>query len=184
SRAGTGLPRPGAAAGQSADIGHAQFAQGAGHADAGGVADLLVVEGEADRGLDQADVGAAVEAGTAEAVGVDPVLRQQARDGIGELDLAAGAAAGGFQVLEDRAGQDVAADHGQGARRVFRPGLLDHAPDRTATITEIPGFDDAVAAGLVGRHVLHRDRAHAVGLRMVGHLLERTVAAAVPDQVV
>src|SRR5690606_23455165 len=76
------MPRPR----DSADIGDATLAQRAGHAVARGIADFLVVECEADRRLDQADMGATVETGTAEAVGIDPVLAQQAGDGIGELD--------------------------------------------------------------------------------------------------
>src|SRR5690606_10598978 len=178
----TRIPRPWAVG--SADVGHAQFAQCAGHGLAGGFAELLVVEREADRRLDQANVGTAVEARAAEAVGVDLLLAQQAGDGVGELDLPAGAAAGLLQMVEDRPGQDVAADHCQGARRLLGPWLLDHAPDRTAAVAEVPGLDDAVAAGLLARHVLHRDRADAVGLGVVGHLLERARAVAVPDQVV
>src|SRR5690606_15458005 len=81
----TRIPRPWAV--RSADVGHAQFAQRAGHRLARRVADLLVVEGEADRRLDQADVGAAIEARAAEAIGVDLLLAKQAGDGVGELDL-------------------------------------------------------------------------------------------------
>ena len=64
-----------------------------------------MVEREADRRLDQANVGTAVEARAAEAVGVDLLLAQQAGDGVGELDLPAGAAAGLLQMVEDRPGR-------------------------------------------------------------------------------
>src|SRR5690606_10783554 len=68
---------------------HAQFLQRRQHRRLGLLAELLVVEGEADGRLDQAEVAAAVEAGAVEMVGVDLALGGQGGDGVGELDLAA-----------------------------------------------------------------------------------------------
>src|SRR3546814_12355352 len=59
-----------------------------------------------------------------------------------------------------------------------------HAPDAAGAVAEVVGGDDAVAGGLVARHVLHRDRAVAGGLCMVGHLLQCAGATLVPDHVV
>src|SRR3546814_14430341 len=85
----------------SVEVDHAQLVQRPRHAVARCVADLLVVEREADRRFDQAQVGAAVEARAAEAVGIDRRGVEQAGDGVGELDLAAGTPAGMLPRVED-----------------------------------------------------------------------------------
>src|SRR5690606_14046382 len=104
-------------------------------------------------------------------------------DRVGQLDLSAGAALGAFQRLEDAARQDVAADHGQVAGGILRLRLLHHGLDAAAAAFEVTGGDDAVAGGLLVRHLLDGDDATAGLLGQVGHLLEGAVAA-VPHQVV
>ena len=90
---------------------------------------LRVVQREADRRLDQAQMGATVETRAFEAVGIDGIALQQLRDRVGQLDLATSAGAGRFQQREDLRAEHVAADHGQVAGRVFRLGLLDDLRD-------------------------------------------------------
>src|SRR5690606_5310643 len=104
-----------------------------------------VLPREVHGGLDQADVRATVAATADEVVGIDMAAVLDRRgDRVGQLDLAAGTAAGGLQLLEDAAGQDVAADHGQVAGRILGLGLLDHGLDAAAAALEVAGGDDAV----------------------------------------
>src|SRR5690606_26784971 len=153
----------------SPDGSAALFLERGEHGLAGRRAVLGVLQREVHGGLDQADVRAAVEAPPLEVVGVDvaPGLDRRG-DRVGQLDLAAGAAAGGLQGLEDAARQDVAPDHGQVAGRVLRLGLLDHGLDPAAAALEAAGGDDAVAGGLLPRHFLHRDHAATGALGQVG----------------
>ena len=116
------------------------------------------------------------------------LLREQGRDGVGELDLAAGARCGALQNVEDAAVQYVAPDHRQIARRHVRPGFFDDAVDPRAAPDERIGIDDAIAAGLCVGYILHRDHAVAGGLGRIRHLLERAGATGsrltIPDQIV
>src|SRR5690606_16780140 len=105
-------------------------------------------------------------------------------DRVGELDLAAGPGTRGLEQVEHPRRQHVAADHGERARRILRPRLLDDAGDPAAAPAETLGGDDPVAAGLFAWHFLGGDDAGAAARSAVGHLLERAVAATVPDQVV
>src|SRR3546814_17265330 len=85
----------------SVEVDHAQLVQRPRHAVARCVADLPVVEREADRRFDQAPVGAAVAARAADAVGIERRGVEQAADGVGELDLASGHTAGMIQYVTD-----------------------------------------------------------------------------------
>ena len=141
------------------------------HQPLGGLAELLVVERVADGRLDQADVGAAVEARALESEGIHRLFLQQCGDRIGQLDLAPGARPGALQQLEDARVEHVTADHRQRTGRGCRLRLFYNRADPPLPLREIRGSDDAVAGGLLARHVLHRDHACATRLGGVGHLL-------------
>src|SRR5690606_30931956 len=69
---------------------------------------LRVLQREVHGRLDQADVRTTVKTPALEVVGIDMAAVLDRRgDRVGQLDLAAGTAAGGLQLLEDAAGQDV-----------------------------------------------------------------------------
>jgi hypothetical protein len=103
-----------------------------------------------DRRLQVADLAAAVVAFTGEGVGDDGFLCQQRRDGVGELNLAAGAGLGLFQLLEDRRRQQVAADDGEVGRGILRFRLLDDGDHPQGAVRLLLGLDDAVLVGFVG----------------------------------
>jgi hypothetical protein len=65
---------------------------------------LVALQRETDRGFHQAEVGAAVKAGALETIGVHWLFLQQRGDRVGQLDLAAGTGAGGFQQFERSSG--------------------------------------------------------------------------------
>ena len=126
---------------------------------------------------------AAVEAGALEAVGIDLFGLQQLCDGIGQLDLTAGAAAGLLQQVEDLRAQHVATNHRQITGGILRLRLLHDLRNAALAAVERLGGDNAVAGSLVVRHVLDRDHARTAGLVEIGHLLQRALAT-VPDQVI
>ena len=76
------------------------------------------------------------------------------------------------QPLENRPGQQVAADDREVGRRFRRLRLLDDAPHAREVAVGLVGRDDAVAAGFAARDLLHADQA-AAGLQVtVAHLCE------------
>ena len=87
---------------------------------------LLVVEREADGGLDQADVGAAVEARALEAVGIAPGLLASSA-AIASVSWISPPAPGSVASSRSKIApaQDVAPDHRERARRVVGCGLFD-----------------------------------------------------------
>src|SRR5690606_18119999 len=99
--AGRATRRPGRWRGALLELPDAEFLQRILHQLLGRFAQLLVVQRVADRRLHQADVGAAVEARAAEAVGIHLLFLQQPGNRIGQLDLAAGARPGRLRQLED-----------------------------------------------------------------------------------
>src|SRR3982751_3246203 len=98
---------------------------------------------ELDRGLEVAELGAAVEAPPRQAHRERALLREQRRDAVGELDLAAGAWRHLREHLEDPIGEDVAPDHREVGRRVLRLGLLDDAVDARRIALYLVDGDDA-----------------------------------------
>lgn len=107
---------------------------------------------------------------------------QQFGNGIGQLVLAALAAGNVAQFFKDLRFEDVAPHHGQGRGGIGRCRLFHNVVDQFVVVVDALGADDAVAAGLVARHVLdgqHRSLVFFIGLH---HLLERTGLAV--DQVV
>src|SRR2546423_14226705 len=65
------------------------------------------LQGERDRGLQEAADGADVVVGTLEFEPQDLFVLGQGSDSVGQLDLAANALVGGFQDAEDRGLEDV-----------------------------------------------------------------------------
>ena len=82
----------------------------------------------------------------------------QADHGVGELDLAAGAALLGFQDLEDFRLQDVAPGDREIRRRGALGRLFDHAVDLEHFAVALADAADAVLMGHIRRHFLHRDQ--------------------------
>src|SRR6267142_2996140 len=69
---------------------------------------------DVDRGHEPAHRGAGVVAGALELIRVDRLLVHERLDRVGQLDLAAGAALGLLELVEDLRRQDVAPDDGEG----------------------------------------------------------------------
>ena len=63
------------------------------------LAGLRMLEAEVDGGLEVAELAPAIVAAALEAIGDHALLAQQARDAVGELDLAAGAGRDRAQVM-------------------------------------------------------------------------------------
>src|SRR5690349_7265190 len=75
------------------------------------------LERHLDRRLQPAERRARVVAGALELVRVHGLLRHERLDGIRQLDLAAGAALGLLELVEDLRRQDVPTDDGERRRR-------------------------------------------------------------------
>src|SRR3990170_8096422 len=75
---------------------------------------ILRLEGDRDVCLQPAQPRAGIVARALELVPEDGLLLDEAADRIGQLNLAAGAAGGLLEHVEDLRRQDVAAQHGQG----------------------------------------------------------------------
>ena len=73
-------------------------------------AQVLALQGQLDRRPEVVDLHADVVAALVEGVAVDALGLGQDGEGVGQLDLAAGARLDPGQVLEDQRRQDVAAD--------------------------------------------------------------------------
>jgi hypothetical protein len=139
-------------------------------------------ERELDGRLQVAKLAAAIEALALEAVGIDRLFRHQPGDAVGQLDLAACAAADLRQVIEDARRQHIAAHDREVRRRNGRLRLLDDAADPADLRTLRVDFDDAVFVGIGMRHFLDAEHAGAARLEHVSHLLEAARRAL--DQVV
>src|SRR5690606_31375473 len=129
-----------------------------------------------------ADLAAAVVASPAERPDIDRLVLEQRRDTVGQLDLAAGAAAGALELVEDRRRQDIAADDGEIRRRFLRARLLDDLLDTLAAGCIGRDAYDTVIARLVTWNGLHAEHRAAVALELVVHLLQARHIAV--DQVV
>src|SRR5690606_3404471 len=128
------------------------------------------------------DLAAAVIAPAVERPDVDGLVGEQRGNAVRELNLAARAAPGMLELLEDRRRQHVAADDSEIRRRFLRPRLLDDLLDALASGPVRHDSDDAVAAGLIAGHRLDAEQRAAVLLKLVVHLPEaRNVAV---DQIV
>src|SRR5688500_3847504 len=86
---------------------------------------ILGLESERHVGLQPAEARTGVVPSALELVAEDRLLVDQPADGIGQLDLAAGATAGLLEDVEDLRGEDVPAKHGQVGWGVVDGRLLD-----------------------------------------------------------
>ena len=147
------------------------------------VAELRVAQAVFDRRLEVAELAAAIVALALEAVGVNRLVVEQGRNAVGELDLAAGAAAHLLEPLEDRAARGGSGRRPRG-RTAPRPASASRPSRRMRENSAEPilGRDDAVAAGLAARHLLHADDAAAGLLVAIAHLREHRLLGV--DQVV
>src|SRR5579859_2737098 len=89
--------------------------------------DVRTGETEGDVRFEEADLVAAIIALALEAQAVERLAAEELDHGVGQLDLAAGTAAGVLQMAEDRRGQHIAADDRQRRRCLGRVRLLDQA---------------------------------------------------------
>src|SRR5215469_15028432 len=78
-----------------------------------GVAQLRVLQAEIHGGAEVAALAAAVVTHPFELVTEHLLVFQERRDGVGELDLAAGAASGGLQEFEDTRHEEITPHHPQ-----------------------------------------------------------------------
>ena len=120
--------------------------------------------------LQVAQLGTAIVARPAEAVGEHLFFQHQRGDAVGQLDLAAGPGLDFFQVVEDPRRQDVAPHHAQRGRRIFRFGFFDDAVHQLKIVRKRHAADDAVLAGLLARHILHTEDRALVLFEHLDHL--------------
>src|SRR5207237_8365713 len=113
---------------------------------------------ELDHGMEIAKLAAAVEAPAGEPHGKHAFLGEQSRNRIGELDLAAGAGCDGSEELEDARREHVAADDREVRGRFRGLWLLDDAVDARAVALHPLHRDDAVALGLIARHLFDAEQ--------------------------
>src|SRR5690606_9340985 len=97
-------------------------------------AEVLAVDGELDDGLEVVELVPGVVAAAAEDDAVDAAALARGHpgeglQGVGQLDLVAAARLGPLEDVEDRRGQDVAADDGEVRGRLLGGGLLDELGD-------------------------------------------------------
>jgi hypothetical protein len=83
-------------------------------------AQLGVLEGELDRGLEVAELRAAVVPLALERIGKDGLVREQRGDAVGQLDLAARTAPRLLELVVDTRREQVTADNREVRRRVRR----------------------------------------------------------------
>ncbi len=136
-----------------------------------------------DGGLQVTQLAAAVIALALEAVGKHGLFLQQALDGIGQLDLAAGSARDFPEVPEDARIEHIAPDHGKVGSRILRLWFLDDAFQAGDTPLALARVDDAVLVGLVVRHLLDAKHAAPAVMEHRQHLPEHAVLRGI-DQVV
>src|SRR5215472_5712956 len=134
-------------------------------------ADLRMLQRELYRGLEIAQLVAAVETAALEFVGENLLILEQLRDAVGELDLAAGACRHGSQVMEDARREHVATHHGEGRRCSSRLRLLHDSGNAAQAPPGIRRFDDAIARHVCGGYRHHPDHGILLAGRNLGHLL-------------
>src|SRR5690606_14649168 len=87
---------------------------------------------------------AAVVALAFEVVAVHRLFLEKARNGVGQLDLAARALGRGFQKFKDARRKQVTADDARGGGRDVRRGLFDDAGEPAQAFAHLLAVDDAV----------------------------------------
>src|SRR5260221_3279559 len=138
-----------------------------------GLADLRVAQAEFHRRLQIAELAATVVALAADVHGQHALPREQRADCVRQLDFAAAPRLGRREQLENRRCQHIAPDHGQRRGRILGRGLLHDGADRRDLGFRFGRTDDAVAAGLLARHLLHAQQRAAFLFEAPGHTDER-----------
>src|SRR5687768_386723 len=145
---------------------------------------ILGLESERHVRRQPAESGAGIVARALELVAEDGLLVDEAADRIGQLDLAACAAAGLLEDVEDLRREDVAAQYGEVGWGVVDAWLLDQVADLDQAALLLERVHDAVAGDLLARNAL--DGHHRPTMRDVGvdELPRDRVAARVEHHVV
>src|SRR6267378_409555 len=120
-------------------------------------------------GLEVTQLRAAVEAPAWQAHGEHALVRQQLRDGVGELDFPSSAGRQLAEQLEDARRQHIAADDRESRRRFGRPGLLDDAVDAGDVGAGALDGHDTVALRLVAGHFLDAEERGAFARKNLRH---------------
>jgi hypothetical protein len=148
-------------------------------------AEVFALQGEIDRGLEEAELLARVVSRAFELVAQKASTRAQGAQTVGELNLAALVAGGGGEVLEDVWGQDVAAHDGEIRRRVLALWLLHQflkqIDARVVDVTFAP--DDAVGRDIGEGDLEKGDHGIAGAFEHFNHLPQRRFLRSV-DEVV
>src|SRR5260221_4217892 len=134
---------------------------------------IVARQGERDIGVQEADLVAAIEALPREAQTVErTIAAEQPDQPVGELDLAAGAAADPLEMLENLRLQDIAPDDAESRRRLLRRRLFDETTHRGEASIIGGNVEDAVARGVLARDI-HDGDDIAAGVSIdVDHRLE------------
>ncbi len=152
------------------------------HEGAHGGADILAFERERDVGGDEAGLVAAIVAGGADGDAMEGLGADQLGHGVGELDLAAGAALRFVEDLHHFRLEDVAADDAERRRRLLWLRLFDEPLHLGESAAALARRDDAVAGGLLRRDLLDADDVAADLPVGVDHLAQ--AARLAPHEVV
>src|SRR5688572_6432982 len=134
--------------------------------------ELRVSQAVLDGGAQITDLATAVVTDARERQHVDWLVREQARDAVGELDLSSCTALRTLELGEDVRRQYVAANDGEIRRRIGGLRFLDDPRDALSTAGFLLDRDNAVTTGLIGGYGLDTEHAGAVFLEMFAHLLE------------
>src|SRR5262245_37789849 len=119
--------------------------------------DVAALERIGDVGREKAHLRSAIEAPAVELQAVERLRPGELDHGVGELNLAAGAALLGREDVEDLRLQEVAAGDDQVRRRGRARGLLHHLREREQAALALADADYAVHVHALGRHLLDRD---------------------------
>src|SRR5258706_8543134 len=120
--------------------------------------DLRVPQAVGDGRLQIAELVAAIVALALELVRVDRLLGEHRLDGVGQLQLAAGAGLQLAQMPEDIARQQIAADHAERRWGGIGLRLLDDPADASQPVLHLVDRDDAVRRRILARNVLDADQ--------------------------
>ncbi len=146
-----------------------------------GGAHLGVLQREFHSGFQEAFLAAAVIALAFVAERIDGFAGHEARDGVGELDLAAHALRLVADLVEHAGREDVAAGHAHARGCIFGGRFLDDALDADQRAASGLAGHDAVAAHLVLRHFLHGQQRAALLAEGGRHLRHDGLAAGEAD---
>src|SRR5581483_7591814 len=117
------------------------------------VAEVGTVERQLDRRPEEVDLLAEVVAARLERVAAHRLRLEQQADGVGQLQLAAGAGRDAVEGVEDLRREDVTADDRQVGGGVLRLGLLDDRPDADEVLLHQLRGHTAVVPDVLSRYL-------------------------------